>query len=205
MIPIPSTKARRKPGGALRGSIPVSKCVPVVIRAWLGVGLVSASIGPLACGGGDFHEGAAVDPETARTAWCASACEYWKRCDGATGSGCYSYCRAANAGYLAALRPEYLSGSAPCIKSVACQSDAFSRCWNSTAPTLDPLAETTAFCQAMAPRFFACYYRADIAECIADFSPWAGAALQRASACSSAACDQIDSCLQDALLGRSSS
>jgi hypothetical protein len=199
--------ARSKQSKTRSTPVPSGVCWKVVHRDRLSCVLAAILVG--ACWLlGSCTEGESDDAQepwvTAKSAWCGAVCDYWQRCSGPVRSDCTEYCYTANASYLDATNPEYLVKVAPCIENASCSSEAFERCYDATAPEVATTPAAFAFCRDMAARWFECFYDPDVIECAKNFSSWSATALGRATACGSAACDQLNACLKQALSGGTS-
>lgn len=157
------------------------------------------------CGTGQDNPPLASSLQDGRSSWCEAACSYSARCTGPVATYCVSSCLSTNAGYFSGVNNDYLNKVAPCIKGAACASDwktMSNACYQSTAPTVVASASVIDFCKAMSSEFFDCFFADDdLTFCVSDFAAWSDAAVQRAKACSTAACTNLNTCLSNAFSG----
>lgn len=88
---------------------------------------------------------------------------------------------------------------ADCQRNLSCSPTdrEWFACTDPVAERIEPRAATFAFCEAIAPRLFACGYLADVPECARSFRLWSDAYLDQLERCVDRPdCDAFATCLE---------
>jgi len=131
--------------------------------------------------------------------WCNAMCSTYRRCQSAPWPSCLNDCQAQNRTFLARNSTASIELQTECIQLASCTADMnelLDECFVEAFFALEPSAESSALCAAMAKPFFECSWFSTPQSCSTFHAVFSAPALAAEQDCAAASCDELDACIE---------